>query len=154
MAPALAPVLTRIGDALLALLASITEGATYYNTVETVSDFAKFDANLAALPGISMITHDDSESDEVTVNYITGSLRVVLGLHLIVIDDVRAEVESLVSDVKRAIRSDFSLGGVSLDTHVVATRRWLVPTQTGRAGATVEVVIEYRYRTSDPSQVQ
>lgn len=152
MAPASLPVTERIVDALIAKLGEIQEGATYYTTPKTITDLARFDSSMD-LPAITVVAADEVEDDQL-LGYISGEMRLILGLHLIAHEDVREQTGLFIADVKRAIRSDFTLDGEALDAHVTAVRRWPAANESGRAGATMDVLIEYRYRRADPAQVQ
>lgn len=154
MPPPYEPVSERILEALVARLQSIQAGADYWYTIGTIVRLSKFDTALPKMPAITFQVADDTEDDSTTNGYITGQLRVVLGLHIIDNVNPALAVERLLADVKRAVRVDFSLGNTSLDAHAVSSRRWLVPVETGRAGATLELLIDYRHRYNDPGSIE
>ena len=140
---------TQILDALVTLLRTITVANAYERNVRTVHRSAAGLPAMATTDAICIVY-----VDQIKLTKLEPVTPVTMTVHLLAVvrerQDLEQAVDALEADIEKAIGTDPQLGGLALDTKVVAAHECVSEELEGLGGSEMEIEIKYRHAIGNP----
>lgn len=139
---------TQILDALLASLATVTTTNGYSRTVKSVHRSATGIPAMANMDAVCILSADVRKDHLVSCTVATMTVTL-----LAMVEERReleAAIDAIEADIEKALGVDPSLGGLAIDTKVMAAREAVSEELEGLGGTVLEIEIKYRHRVGDP----
>ncbi len=140
----------RIVANVIATLAGIAAGATYYTNIVRVYEMVGNAVSKVELP-CALVLHRDIEEKYTGQDVIGCDLKLAVMLSMTKTDTWQKSIRHFAEDAKRALRADHTRGGNAFDTYVERTAVANENDGFAVALAQVDVRIHFRHLLDDPT---
>jgi len=135
---------------ILTTLQGITTINGYVNTISSVQRWSQDGNSLANVPCI--IVNAGQEDCEDRPGFITNcKLSVLLDVWSVKPTDTDTHLNSLLGDIKKSLMSDYTRGGYAIATRIKNILPFESTEGQPYCGLMVNVEVEYRHKTTDPT---
>lgn len=141
---------------LVTTLSGISVANGYENNIASVERWNMNGNNKASVPAIIINSGPEKDSDSVAYNLTHCLLTVFLELWVRQNETESAAtatdrlLNSLLGDIKKALQTDVTRGGVAVDTEVTDIESFETIEGQQHAGLIITLEIEYRHQQQDP----
>jgi len=121
----------------------------YTTTIRKVERIKTVGLNIQEFPTILIIPADETKTQEPLDKYTT-KFGIILECWIRNQGDISVEVNTLLADVEKALMTDYTRGGVAVDTKLVSNSAFYNEVNKPYGGIEIRIEIHYRHKYNDP----
>jgi hypothetical protein len=144
----------KIMDNIKTVLTAMTIANGYENDIGSVQRWRQHGNNKVTMPLIVIVEGSESNEDDA---YPLTTCKLDVGIVLFVreaetsVVDTGQALNSLLGDIKKALKADITRGGNAVDTQVRSIQPFENDEGQIEAGLIIEIAILYRHQQTDPT---